>query len=284
MKLSQTGIAIALAILVVTTSSCGMVNRIRAKNDLNEAARAYREGNFPEAEQHARKALELDPDSKTAPAFIARTIHAQYKPGVHTPENIAKANEAIQAYQRILERDAKNDEAYKAIAYLYGATKEDEKLRSWISSRATDGSVEPEKRSEAYIVLASKDWDCSFKMTELPTNKVTTIGAGNKATVSYKKPKEQKEFDTAQQCIKRGLEEIENAIKLDSESESAWSYKTNLLLEAAKLAEMDGKMDQKVEFDKQREIAQKRTNALSEANQKKKLEEEAKKAASPAKS
>jgi hypothetical protein len=55
------------------------------------------------------------------------------------------------------------------------------------------------------------------------------------------------------------------------------------LLEAAKLAEMDGKMDQKTEFDKQREIAQKRTNTLSEANKKKKAEEEARKAASPAK-
>lgn len=282
MKLSQTGIAIALAVLVVSTSGCGLVNRIRAKNDLNEAARAYREGHFTEAEQYSRKALELDPNNKTALAFIARTIHAQYKPGVQTPENLAKANEAIQAYQRILEKDPKNDEAYKAIAYLYGATKEDDKLRSWISSRATDTSLEPEKRAEAYIVLASKDWDCSFKMTELPSNKVTTVGAGNKATVSYKKPN-QKEFDTAQQCVKRGLEEIENAIKLDPNSEAAWSYKTNLLLEAAKLAEMDGKMDQKTEFDKQREIAQKRTNALSEANQKKKAEQEAKKSASPAK-
>lgn len=282
MKLSQTGIAIALAVLVVSTSGCGLVNRIRAKNDLNEAARAYREGHFTEAEQYSRKALELDPNNKTALAFIARTIHAQYKPGVQTPENLAKANEAIQAYQRILERDPKNDEAYKAIAYLYGATKEDDKLRTWISSRATDTSLEPEKRAEAYIVLASKDWDCSFKMTELPSNKVTTVGAGNKATVSYKKPN-QKEFDTAQQCVKRGLEEIENAIKLDPNSEAAWSYKTNLLLEAAKLAEMDGKMDQKTEFDKQREIAQRRTNALSEANQKKKAEQEAKKSASPAK-
>ena len=33
--------------------------------------------------------------------------------------------------------------------------------------------------------------------------------------------------------------------KFDPNSEAAWSYKTNLLLEAAKLAEMDGKMDQK---------------------------------------
>ena len=283
MKLSQTRIAIALAVLVVSTSGCGLVNRIRAKNELNEAARTYREGHFEEAEQHSREAYRLDPDSKTAHSFIARTIHAQYRPGVQTPQNVAKANEAIQAYQRILEKDPKNDEAYKAIAYLYGATKEEDKLRSWIGARASDSNAVPEKRAEAYIVLASKDWDCSFKITELPTNKLTSVGAGNRATVSYKKPNDQKEFNNAQACVKRGLEEIENAIKNDPSSESAWSYKTNLLLEASKLAEMDGKMDQKNELDKQREIAQKRTNALSEANQKKKAEEEARKTASPAK-
>lgn len=283
MKLSQTRIALALAVLVFATSGCGLVNRIRAKNELNEAARTYREGHFEEAEQHSRRALELDPNSKTALSFIARTIHAQYKPGVQTPENIAKANEAIAAYQRILEKDPKNDEAYKAIAYLLGALKEDAKLHAWIAARANDPTIDPAKRAEAYIVMASKDWDCSFKITELPTNKSTTLSEGNRAIVSYKKPSVQKDFDTAQACVKRGLEEIENAIKNDPNSESAWSYKTNLLLEASKLAEMEGRMDQKAELDKQRDLAQKRTMALSEANQKKKEEKEAKKAASPAK-
>jgi tetratricopeptide (TPR) repeat protein len=283
MKLSQTRIAIALAILVVTTSGCGLINRVRAKNQLNEAARAYHEGHFEEAEQYSRRALELDPDSKSAPLFIARTIHAQYRPGVQAPENIAKANQAIEAYQQILARDPKNEEAFKAIAYLYGATKDDEKLLAWLSARANDSSGEPEKRAEAYTILASKNWDCSFKITELPTNKSTTISPGNRAVISYKKPQQQKDFDSAQACVKRGLEEIENAIKLDPNSESAWSYKTNLLIETSKLAEMDGKMDQKAQLDKQREEAQKRTTTLSEANQKKKLEEEARKAALPAK-
>ncbi len=284
MKLSQTRVAIALAILVVSTSGCGLVNRVRAKNQLNEAARAYHDGHFEEAEAYSRKALELDPDSKTAPLFIARTIHAQYKPGVQAPENIAKAGEAIQAYQKILERDPNSEEAYKAIAYLYGATKEDDKLRQWLSARATSGSAPADKRAEAYTILASKDWDCSFKITELPANHTTTLGAGNKATITYKKPANQKDFDTAQACMKLGLEEVENAIKLDPNNESAWSYKTNLLIEAVKLAEMDGKPDQKAQLDKQREAAQKRTSELSAINQKKKEEEEkAKQTASPAK-
>jgi len=283
MKLSQTRIVIALAILVVSTSGCSLVNRIRAKNQLNEAARAYHDGHFEEAEQYSRKALELDPDSKTAPLFIARTIHAQYKPGVQAPENIAKANEAIQAYQLVLERNPKSEEAYKAIAYLYGATKETEKLRGWISARANDGSLPPEKRAEAFIVLASQDWDCSFKITELPSNHTTALSASNKATITYKKPQNPKDFDQAQACMKRGLEEVDNAIKLDPNSEPAWSYKTNLLIEAIRLAEMDGKTDQKAQLEKQRDEAQKRTTELNQINQKKKEEEEAKKAASPAK-
>src|SRR6185295_15011729 len=283
MKLSQTRIVIALAILVVSTSGCSLVNRIRAKNQLNEAARAYHDGHFEEAEQYSRKALELDPDSKTAPLFIARTIHAQYKPGVQAPENIAKANEAIQAYQLVLERNPKSEEAYKAIAYLYGATKETEKLRGWISARANDGSLLPEKRAEAFIVLASQDWDCSFKITELPSNHTTALSTTNKATITYKKPQNPKDFDQAQACMKRGLEEVDNAIKLDPNSEPAWSYKTNLLIEAVRLAEMDGKTDQKAQLEKQREEAQKRTTELNQINQKKKEEEEAKKAASPAK-
>jgi len=284
MKLSQTRIAILLAILVSTTAGCGVINRIRAKNQLNEAARAYREGRFEEAEQHSREAAALDPNNKTAPMFIARTIHAQYRPGVQSPDNIAKAQKAIEAYQSILAQNPKDEEAYKAIAYLYGATKEDDKLRQWITSRATSDAAEPEKRAEAYIVLASKDWDCSFKITELPTNKVTTVDpSNNKATVSYKKPKEQKEFDSAQMCVKQGLAEAENAIKFDPNNESAWSYKTNLLLEASKLAEMDGKTDVKADYQKQYDAALKRTTELSAAAQKRKEEEEARQAASPPK-
>jgi hypothetical protein len=283
MKLSQTRIAIVLAVLVATSSGCGVINRIRSKNQLNEAARAYREGKFPEAEAHSREAAALDPDNKTAPMFIARTIHAQYRPGVQTPDNVKKAQDAIDAYQQILVKNPNDDEAYKAIAYLYGAIKDDDRLKQWISARAASETAEPEKRSEAFVVLASKDWDCSFKITELPTNKVTTIDpTNNKATVSYRKPKEQKDFDQAQMCVKQGLAEAENAIKYDSNNESAWSYKTNLLLEASKLAEMDGKADLKAQYQKDYEAALKRTTELSAASQKRK-EEEAKQSATPPK-
>ena len=217
----------------------------------------------------------MDPDNKTAPMFIARTIHAQYRPGVQTRKTLPRPRRQSRLTRRFCENNPKDDEAYKAVAYLYGAIKEDDKLRKWIADRAANDQAEPEKRAEAYVVLASKDWDCSFKITEQPSVKTTTIDpTNNKATVSYKKPKEQKDFDQAQMCVKQGLSEAENAIKFDPNNESAWSYKTNLLLEASKLAEMDGKTDQKAQYQKDYEAALKRTTELSVANQKRKEEEE----------
>ena len=238
----------------------------QAKQELNEAARAYREGNFAEAQAHSEKALLLDPQNRTAPQFIARAIHAQFKAGDFTPENVAKAREAILAYQRILERNPGHDEAYNAVTYLYGALKEYDEQRQWVLQRAGNASLANDKRAGAYVVLASKDWDCSFRITELPGNKITSV-KGEKVFVTYRMPKDPAQFERAKECANRGLELVNMAITLAPENDSAWSYKTNLLLELEKLAEMSGDVQQKAEMHQQYEDALKETTRLSKRPQ-----------------
>jgi tetratricopeptide (TPR) repeat protein len=261
--------AVAILVLFVATGSgCSLVGKVRAKNELNEAAKAYKEGHFEDAEAHAKRALALDPSNPTAPIFIARIIHQQYKPGVDAPDNIQKARDAINAYQQVLQNPASKEqaeEAYKAISVLYSAIRDETALRDWIMKRANDPNQTNERRAEAYAILAGKDWDCSFKITELPEVKVTA-GEGQ---VNYQKPKDPKDFDNIQRCVTRGLEEAETAIKYDPNNESAWSYKTNLLIEAAKIAKMDGEADKASQYEKQAEVAQKRATALSEERRKK---------------
>ena len=275
---SRIGATTILVLFVVMGSGCALINKVRAKNELNETARSYKEGKFEEAEQHAKRALQLDPNNKTAPIFIARVIHQQYKPGVDQPDNIQKARDAIEAYKQVLARDPNNEEAYKAISVLYAAIKDEDKLRDWISARANDSNMPSEKRAEAYAILAGKDWDCSFKVTELPDVKTTSNETGG-PKVTYKKPKEQKDLDNIQKCVTRGLQEADTAIKYDPNNESAWSYKTNLLIEAAKLAEMNGDTTGKATYTRQAETAQARATVLSEERRKKEGAAEA--AASP---
>jgi hypothetical protein len=267
---SRVAATAVLGLLVGGGAGCTLVNKIRAKNELNETAKAYKEGRFEEAEQHAKRALQLDPTNQTAPIFIARVIHQQYKPGVDQPDNIQRARDAIEAYKVVIAKPASPDQAeegYKAISVLYAAIKEEGKLREWITARATDSNQTNEKRAEAYAILAGKDWDCSFRVTELPDVKVTSTEGGD-AKVTYQKPKDQKEFDNIQKCVVRGLEEAETAIKYDPNSESGWSYKTNLLLEAAKHAEMNGDQAKKAEYERQAQVAGKRSSALAEERRK----------------
>lgn len=234
----------------------------RARLELNEAAQSYREGNFSEARRHAEAAYEYDPQNKTAPQFIARILHRQYKPGDQSPENVTQALAAIEAYRRILADDAQNDEAYKAIASLYGAIREDQQQRQWILQRAVDATFSAEKRSEAYVILASKDWHCANLITDSPANKKVLVKK-YRAVIRYQKPRDEAQFQQAKYCLENGLTEIEIAIALTPESETAWSYKTNLLFEGSKLAEMEGQKDRKADFDQQAGDAQRRTDDLS---------------------
>ena len=259
-------VAIALVTPLLAQTPIRSAAEMQAAKALNEAARAYREGNFAEAQAHSERALLLDPRNRAAPFFVARTIHAQYKPGDFTPENVLKAREAILAYQKILDRTPADDEAYKAVAYLYAALKDDELQRQWILQRAGNVSFPNEKRAEAYIALAAKDWDCSYQVTEKPANKVTAVTRNKKHDV-YQMPQERVNFERANECANRGLEMVNMAIALTPDSEPAWFYKTNMLLELAKLAEMSKDIERKTEFSRQHKEALKESLRLSKRSQ-----------------
>ena len=272
LSLSRASAAMVLALFVISSAGCTLVNKIRAKNELNETARTYKEGHFEEAEQHAKRALELDPNNPTAPIFIARVLHQQYKPQVPDPENVAKGHEAIDAYKRVLQSHPDNDEAYKAVSVLYSQLGDDKSLREWITARATNPDIKDDKRAEAYAILAGKDWDCAFKITE--ENK-SVSAEGGQGKVSYKKPKDPKDFETATKCATHGLEEVNNALKFDANNENAWTYQASLFAVQAELAEMDGKEDQKAAALKKADEARKRADTLREQSEKRKAEESA---------
>jgi hypothetical protein len=279
MKLSRTSIAALLFALVTATGGCTLVNRVRAKNALNEGARAYRDGRFADAEEKFRTAYELDPAQKNAPLFIARAVQQQYKPGVTTPENVAVGEKAVAAYQEIVKNDPGNEDAYKAIVFLYGQMKRDDKVNELLMRRASSGPT-PKAKAEALTILASKQWQCSYDVTEQKDNK-TTENKPDKILIHYKKPANQADFDKAQQCTTEGLKLAEQATAVDPENPNAWSYKANLLREKSKLAEMAGDATAKADFDKKYADALETQKRLAAADAKKKEAEEAAKNPTP---
>src|SRR5262245_33109970 len=94
----------------------------------------------------------------------------------------------------------------------------------------------------------------------------------NSPTIRYSgftpKPNDEIEFESARQCAARGLGMAELAIALDADSESGWSYKTNLILALSKFAEMSGNVQQKAEFLRQYKVALDETTRIAEINSK----------------
>ena len=241
----------ALALALAASAVCsGQTNAQAASQEVNLGARLYRQGKFAEAEQHFRRALELDPEGKNTRLFIARAIHQQYKPGVQTPENLAAGERAVAAYQDVLKADPAHDDAYKAVVFLYGQMKNDQKVQELLLWRANDFSAPNAKRAEAFVILASRQWQCSYDVTEQKENKTAEQQADKPVVVKYKMPADQSDFLKARQCATDGLQLVEQALTLDPNNRNGWSYKSNLLREAAKLAEMEGDAAQKTEYER----------------------------------
>ena len=281
MTRKQTMIALLLLIVVQTASGCGFINSVRAKQEVNDGARAYKAGDFKEAQGHFETALVLDPDQENAPIFRARSIQRQFRTGVTTPENLATAQQAISAYEDILRRNPSNEEAYNAIVQIYGLMKQEDKQREYVQRTAADEQAPEAKRAIAFAFLAGKKWRCSYDITE-QTENMQTVERGNKMIKEYKKPADQAEFDQARQCSTEGLSLANQAVGLDPNNDAAWAVKSNLLLEMSKMSQMENKTEDKANFDRQYVEAIAKNRELSEIKIRRKEDEKKRKEAEKA--
>lgn len=233
----------------------GAVARTPADAELQGGLQAYKAKDFVRARAHFQAALRLDPTGTYAALFLARSIHAQYRPGVATAENTATAREAIAAYRQVLAKNPNQDEAYEAGVLLYEALREDAELREWVLQRARSQSVPTGRRAAAYLFLARKDWACSRQAS---TEGARAHGDGQTVPGSS---------SAARQCAMHGDEMAQQAIGLSPDNPTAWAYKSRLLLELARLTEMLGQGQQRDEYLRQAAVAQARATELEEKNQ-----------------
>lgn len=292
MRFSRLGTIVLILITVIIGANCSYYNRIIARKYLVDGAEAYKARKFEQAEQLFRDAVTKDPEGKTlegktAQLFLARTLHSRY---IGDRKMTGLAEEAIKEYKAVLAVNITDNSSFKAIANLLDNLGRNDESLKWITDRTNNMEVPPDQRAEALTSLASKQITCANDISDVDPVKKTVEKDGI-ASFQFTKPADEKVFGNFKQCIAKGTELIDRAIKLESDTikkpadldlvsrsdqelaelldldkkfQSAWSYKANALIQQMRLAEMEGKSDEKEAMKKIAEEARDKFTALNE--------------------
>jgi len=265
-----------------------------SRKNLVDGSVAYKGRKFEEAEQMFRKAAERDPEGatlegRTAQLFLARTLHSRYI-GNRQDKQLAEA--AIVEYQKMLKMDPNEQSAYKAVAGLLENLQKTDEWQKWVTERANNEAILPQNRAEALTSLAAKQNTCANEISDTEKTK-KPIKRDGKDVFQYIKPEDPAELEKMRACVTLGNQLIEKAYALETDLvknakgadvksltdvqlkerldlikvfESARSYRASLIIQASRLAEMDGKQPEADQLRANSEKARAEFLELSEAS------------------
>jgi len=217
------GVAAAVAIL---TTGC---NKLNARDNLNQGVNSFKAGQYGNAADHFKKAIELDPEFPVARLYLATAYMQQYVPGSDTPENKRNADSALEQFQLVLKDDPKSLIATQSVASLYYNMKDFVNAETWNKKIV---QLDPNNK-EAYYVLGVIAWT-NFVIPDRETR--VAQGLTLEAPGPLKEPKNKKEANAKAELkakywdtLTAGIEDEKKALSIDPEYENAMSY-MNLLI------------------------------------------------------
>ena len=141
----------AVTALAVLSMSC---NQLKARDELNKGVQAFTGAQYPEAVEHFKHAVELDPGFSAARLYLATAYMQQYIPGADSPENNKMATAAFENFKKVLETEPNNTVAIASIASLNLNQKKWDEAQQWYEKLI---AVEP-KNADAYYSMGFIAW------------------------------------------------------------------------------------------------------------------------------
>src|SRR5438270_12173887 len=114
--MQKVSLCLAIGALVVFGAGC---QKLKSRDQLNQGVHAFQSAQYPEAVEHFKTAVELDPTFPVARLYLATAYMQQYIPGADSPENNQMATAAHDQFMKVLEQSPKDKVAIASIASLY---------------------------------------------------------------------------------------------------------------------------------------------------------------------
>jgi len=227
-------LSVAAGVLVLVGASC---QKLKSRDQLNQGVRAFQSAQYPEAVEHFKTAVELDPAFPTARLYLATAYFQQYIPGAESPENTQMAKAAYDQFMKVLDQDNRNTVAMASVASLYLYQKKWDDAQQWYEKLV---AVDP-NNADAYYSLGFIAWSKWY-----PAYGTARVELGMKqddpGPIKDKKVKQELKTKWLP-TITAGLQALDKTLQINPEYEDAMSYENLLIRERADL------LDSKEEYD-----------------------------------
>jgi len=236
----KVALILAAAGLAVLGTSC---TQLKARNQINQGVAAFKSAQYPEAVEHFKTAVELDPGFVTARLYLATAYMQQYVPGSEMPENMKMAQEAHNQFEKVLEQKPNDKTALASVASLYLNEKKwddaEAAYKKYIAAYPDD--------SGGYYSIGFIVWSKWY----VPYEKARAeAGMKPEDPGPIKDKKIRLELrDQYLPLIDEGLKNLDKALQIDPEYDDAMAYENLLVRERADLA------DSKAEYEAQVRVA-----------------------------
>ena len=218
---------VAATLLLFSATGC---NKLRARDQLNKGVQAYKNAKYEEAIDRFQQAVALDPTLLNARLYLATAFAQQYIPGVDNADNNKYADQAIDQYKAVLDRDPKSVNSVKGIAYLYLQMKQFDKAKEYYRKATEMDPNDP----EPYYSIAVIDWTQTYQ---------PRMEARAKLGLKPDEPLNAKDKDQKKACeelkeknsanIQEGIENLTQALKLRPDYDDAMAYMNLMYRERA---------------------------------------------------
>lgn len=219
---------LAVACLLVFATGC---EKLRARNHLNKGVQAFRNASYPEAVEHFKQAVQLDPTFLTARLYLATAYMQQYIPGAESEENVRMAKAAHDEFMKVLDQDPKNTVALASIALVYFNQKSFDDASLWYQKLI---AADP-KNKEAHYTLGVIAWTQTFQ-PRMEVRARLGMKPEDPGPIKDKKAREELKAKNLA-VIDDGMKHLDAALNIDPEYEDAMAYLNLLYRERADLAE-----------------------------------------------
>jgi tetratricopeptide (TPR) repeat protein len=217
-------VVFAAALALLASTGCA---KLQARDHLNKGVQAYKNAKYELAIDHFQKSVALDPTLINARLYLATAFAQQYIPGADTPENNKFGEQAIDQYKLVLDKDPKNINSIKGIAYLYLQMKKFQLAKDFYKKASEADPNDP----EPYYSVAVIDWTQTYQPRQEERAKLGMKPDDSLPAKDKKVCAALKEKNTAD--IEEGIANLNKAIQLRPDYDDAMAYMNLMYRERA---------------------------------------------------